>query len=459
MIPIESWLKTVRARGRLPIGVEACVEFVPSSHSVATRVARLASSGGGYLVVGRTGLQPNRVGLRPGLHSLVADAAQMVSPNPIAEIAQHRSDSLWGAVVEVEGRDPVHGPVVVTTGQGNSDVAFDADGREVKGEALVRWRRRAGDFPDELGESGVVAFERVDVSRQRRLEKVLGMRFAGPNDLGRLGASVMDGEQLQLTLAGLAALVPEAGHHHRAFGIRFRRCLSARASAIPWTLNVWADGFEDAMSRTRDAFAGLGEGASPLIRELLVNAVAHRSYAPQDYDRPIEVEVFLDAVRVISPGGVLQRVGVNDDGSPVGVYHRNPRLVGMLAQLGFMTGHGRGVDLLKYGGALAGFGPATFSHEDDAVSVTLAVDREGLGVPGRPGPDVARRMTSEERDAQVLSLLRAHGSVSRPELQKAMGVSRPLVQQVLARLRGRGLVEMVGGKARSPKQRWRVVEG
>ena len=68
-------------------------------------------------------------------------------------------------------------------------------------------------------------------------------------------------------------------------------------------------------------------------------------------------------------------------------------------------------------------------------------------------------MTSEERDAQVLSLLRAHGPASRPELQAAMGVSRPLVQQVLARLRDRGLVEMVGGKARSPKQRWRVLEG
>ena len=446
----------------MPIGVETCVELVPSSRSVARDVARLASAGGGYLVVGRTGLKPNRMGLRLDLRALVADAAQMLSPSPISEIAHHRSDSLYGAVVEVAGRDQVHGPVVVTEGQGKSDVAFDEEGREVEGDALVRWRRGAGDFPDELGESGVAAFERVDVFRQRRLETALGMRFADPKDLGRVGAGVMNDGHLQLTLAGLAALVPDAGRRHPAVRIRFRRCLSARASfeaGIPWTLNVWADGFEDAVSRTRDAFAGLGAGASPLIQELLVNAVAHRSYAPEDHDRPIEVEVFLDAVRVISPGGVLQRVGVNEEGSPVGVYHRNPRLVGMLTQLGFMTGHGRGVDLLKYGGALAGLGPATFSHEDDAVSVTLAVDRERIGARGGGGTDVGRRLRSEDRDAQVLSLLRAHGPASRPQLQEAMGVSRALVQQVLARLRERGLVEMVGGKARSPKQRWRVLEG
>ena len=67
------------------------------------------------------------------------------------------------------------------------------------------------------------------------------------------------------------------------------------------------------------------------------------------------------------------------------------------------------------------------------------------------------RLPARDRDAQVVKLLRERGSATRHEVQDALGVSRALAQQILVRLRDRGVVVAEAVSMRAPGQRYRPV--
>ena len=75
-------------------------------------------------------------------------------------------------------------------------------------------------------------------------------------------------------------------------------------------------------------------------REVIVNAIAHRDYA---VNQRSEVTFFDDRMEVASPGGPLAPVTVEalNEGKPVRA-SRNPGLVRILADAGFMQGTGAG---------------------------------------------------------------------------------------------------------------------
>lgn len=76
-----------------------------------------------------------------------------------------------------------------------------------------------------------------------------------------------------------------------------------------------------------------------VLRESVVNAIAHRDYTVQ---APIRVFIFPDRVEVHTPGGLPNTVTL--EGMKLGIHvPRNPLIYSLLERMGLVTGVGRGI--------------------------------------------------------------------------------------------------------------------
>ena len=89
-------------------------------------------------------------------------------------------------------------------------------------------------------------------------------------------------------------------------------------------------------------FVAISEYPEGAWREVLLNAVAHRDYAVQG--RAIEVTLFDDRMEVTSPGGLVPGVALDKLKQRERVHQsRNPRIVRVLVDLGYMRDQGEGI--------------------------------------------------------------------------------------------------------------------
>lgn len=78
-----------------------------------------------------------------------------------------------------------------------------------------------------------------------------------------------------------------------------------------------------------------------VIRELLVNAFAHKSYL---ISSDITIEVYPDKMKITSPGGLP--LGINENNILHEKHRRNPHLIKLMHDLKLMEGEGSGYDLI-----------------------------------------------------------------------------------------------------------------
>lgn len=78
-----------------------------------------------------------------------------------------------------------------------------------------------------------------------------------------------------------------------------------------------------------------------LIRELLINAIAHKSYT---ISGDIFIKVYQDRLEIINPGGLP--LGITKDNILHTTYRRNPHLIRVLHDLKLMEGEGSGYNLI-----------------------------------------------------------------------------------------------------------------
>lgn len=78
-----------------------------------------------------------------------------------------------------------------------------------------------------------------------------------------------------------------------------------------------------------------------LIRELLVNAVAHKSFT---ISNDIMIQVYPDRLEISNPGGLP--LGITKDNILHTKHRRNPHFIEILSALGLMEGEGSGYDLI-----------------------------------------------------------------------------------------------------------------
>ena len=110
-----------------------------------------------------------------------------------------------------------------------------------------------------------------------------------------------------------------------------------------------------------------------VLREALVNAVAHRDYT---IAAPIRVLVFDDRLEIRTPGALPNTVTL--ESLPFGIHVlRNPMIYGMLLRVGLVTDAGSGIPrIIRLTQQAVGQAP-TFRQEGNEFVLTLPRKPEG----------------------------------------------------------------------------------
>ena len=175
-------------------------------------------------------------------------------------------------------------------------------------------------------------------------------------------------------------------------------------------------------------------------QEALLNAIAHRDYSLQG--NCIEVWLFDDRMEVVSPGGLLPELNLQELLSRKRVHcSRNPRLMRTLVDLGLTRDQGEGI-------------PRMFAEMEDAflpapriepTARNLTVVLGNTTTLTEADRSFVERLASEElTQEEFRALLQAHRhtQVDNASLRQLIGLDTLGASQVLRRLRDRSMLEL-----------------
>jgi ATP-dependent DNA helicase RecG len=148
-------------------------------------------------------------------------------------------------------------------------------------------------------------------------------------------------------------------------------------------------------------------------REALVNAIGHRDYGLEG--RSVQVRLFTDRLEVQSPGGLGGELTVEN--MVYEQYTRNPHIMRLLEQHGYVEQRGLGVDRMIHAMSGANLPPPSFEDRGTSFWVTLQA-----GTAALPLADLAR-MGLNDRQARAMQYLHAHGRITNRQYQTEFGVS------------------------------------
>ncbi|GEM_PF-3095168 len=190
----------------------------------------------------------------------------------------------------------------------------------------------------------------------------------------------------------------------------------------------------------------------PIVRELLVNAIGHRSYAPRYRDIPILAARYTDALVIWSPGCPPRPV--DSAGRLNGRFSRNPRLMTVLTSLGLAHQKGRGLPTVQHGSERVGYA-VQLRAGDHFVEARLTVQASRW----HKRPDKKRQRPPDgERERRILDLLLEVHEASAAHLSAVLGIPRPTVNAELRELVGEGKLERTCWAPRSRNQAYRLSE-
>ncbi|MFM8275705.1 MAG: ATP-binding protein [Cyanobium sp.] len=182
-------------------------------------------------------------------------------------------------------------------------------------------------------------------------------------------------------------------------------------------------------------------------QEALLNAIAHRDYSIQG--NCIEVWLFDDRMEVVSPGGLLPELDLQELLSRKRVHcSRNPRLMRTLVDLGLTRDQGEGI-------------PRMFAEMEDAFLPAPRIEPTARNVSVVLGNTTTlteadrtfvERLAAEDlTQEEFRALLQAHRhtQVDNASLRQLMGLDTLAASQVLRRLRDRTMLELHRAGAQS----------
>ena len=171
-----------------------------------------------------------------------------------------------------------------------------------------------------------------------------------------------------------------------------------------------------------------------VIRESIINAVAHRDYAAAG--EAIQVSVFVDRVEVSNPGALLPPLTPEDLRKAHRSVARNPRLCDALFLAHFIEKYGTGTLMMVDECRNHGLPEPRFGQDGREFMVTLW--RHWLT------PERLAKMGLNDRQRQAVDLLRTQHRITNPEYQAAFEVAKRTAHRDLADLVKKGLATMVG---------------
>lgn len=189
------------------------------------------------------------------------------------------------------------------------------------------------------------------------------------------------------------------------------------------------------------------------VREAVTNALMHRDYSPRARGTQVQVNMYVDRLEILNPGGLYGTVTVHDLGKAGISSARNQRLSALLEDVE-----------LPDGGMVAenrGTGYATIQSQLRDAMMPPPVPRDSISMFTLTFP--RRSLTTVERSASwhsdlrlaILNEVSSRGSVSAKELMDASGLSRTAVLRQIHGLINDGTLTPTEPR-RSPKQRYRM---
>ena len=194
------------------------------------------------------------------------------------------------------------------------------------------------------------------------------------------------------------------------------------------------------------------EGA---LREAICNAIMHRDYSLAARSTQIFIDMYVDRIEFINPGGLYGTVTVDTLDQPGASSSRNQHLARLLEMTPYFDGgsvaenRGTGFHLIQEQLRKAGLPPAEVN--DSIVSFQLIFRNEvSLPVVAKESP-----ITISDDLNEMVNLISQRGEVTRLDLENLLGLTRSTTQYRLQRLMSADLIEPTKPKT-SKNQSYRL---
>ncbi|WP_131771113.1 ATP-binding protein [Candidatus Protofrankia californiensis] len=185
------------------------------------------------------------------------------------------------------------------------------------------------------------------------------------------------------------------------------------------------------------------------LREIMVNAVAHRDYSPMARGTRIQVEVYPDRLEVISPGGLFGPVSIERLGDDGVASTRNRTLVDILENVRFRRdlralceGRATGIPTVLSSLRRAGLAPAEFADRIKDFRVRIP-NRALLDDETRHWLFTLNAHGLSSTQEMALSVLRTGRSLTSDEYRIELALDSKIARAELQDLINRGLVRMI----------------
>jgi predicted HTH transcriptional regulator len=170
-----------------------------------------------------------------------------------------------------------------------------------------------------------------------------------------------------------------------------------------------------------------------VVREAIVNAVAHRDYASAGV---VQVSVFADRVEVWNPGALPPPLTLDSLRHPHGSYARNPRLCEGLFLAQYIEKYGTGTLMMIRESLESALPEPDFAQRGGEFTVVLW--RDWLTDEVLAGFDL------NERQRQAITYVKAHGSISNSEYQQVASTNKKTATRDLGDMKTKGIIEQRG---------------
>jgi ATP-dependent DNA helicase RecG len=179
-----------------------------------------------------------------------------------------------------------------------------------------------------------------------------------------------------------------------------------------------------------------------VVREAIVNAVAHRDYSVRG--EGIRLLMFQDRMEVYSPGrlpGHVTLANLKDER-----FSRNEAIVAVLSDLGYIERLGYGIDRMFAAMQEASLPAPVFEETTAGFKVTLYSAGDALVSP-RPEEQRWAHQYLNERQERALAYVQTHGRITNSEFQElAPDVSAETIRRDLADLVEKTILIRIGSK-------------
>lgn len=177
------------------------------------------------------------------------------------------------------------------------------------------------------------------------------------------------------------------------------------------------------------------------IRELILNAVQHRSYV--DHTKQIFIAIYDDRLEITSPGGLPPSINVELMRSGR-TAHRNPVISEVFRRSGFCEGWGNGIKTVLEECQLYGLPEPTI--EDSGIDVRVTLYRQPIGGNGGIAGGNGGKKIEGETDIEkaIMDTMVREPEITLRQVSDSLGIPLRSVERNVSRLKGKGLVKRIG---------------